>query len=265
MTTSVGLLPALLADLADEGAALEARVAPLSPAGWATPTPAEGWTIAHQIGHLTWTDDQALLAIRSPADFSSTLRKVTAALGVAVDSGAQEGAGTPPAELLERWRRGRAAVIRELEELPDGERIPWYGPPMSASSLVTARLMETWAHGLDIADALGLPRSITPRLRHVAHLGVRTRDYSFAVHGLPPPRSEYRVELSGPAGELWTWGPDDAAERLSGPALDFALLVTQRVHRGDTALVADGDGVRRWLEIAQAFAGPPGQGRPAEH
>lgn len=263
MTTSLGLLPALLADLADESAVLDARVAALSPPGWARPTPAPGWTIAHQIGHLAWTDDQALLAIRSPAEFTGTLRKASAVLGGAVETGAEEGAQTPPGELLARWRQGRADVLRELEELPEGERIPWYGPPMSASSLVTARLMETWAHGLDVADALGQPRSITSRLRHVAHLGVRTRDYSFAVHGLAPPRAEYRVELVGPAGEVWTWGPDEATERLSGDALDFALLVTQRIHRDDTGLRAEGEGVRHWLDIAQAFAGPPGQGRPS--
>jgi uncharacterized protein (TIGR03084 family) len=262
VTTSVGLLAALLADLAEESATLDARVSRLTPGEWRTPTPAEGWTVAHQISHLAWTDDQALLAIRAPAEFTSTLRKA-AALGVAVEAGAQAGAQADPADLLERWRRGRSDVLRELDELPEGERIPWYGPPMSASSLVTARLMETWAHGLDVADALGLPRSITSRIRHVAHLGVRTRDYSFAVHGLAPPRQEYRVELTGPAGELWTWGPDEATERLTGDALDFALLVTQRIHRDDTGLVADGEGVRHWLEIAQAFAGPPGQGRPA--
>jgi uncharacterized protein (TIGR03084 family) len=263
VTTSVGLLAALLADLAEESATLDARVAGLSPAEWRTPTPAEGWTVAHQIGHLSWTDDQALLAIRRPDEFSSTLRKASAALGAAVEAGAQEGAQADSSDLLARWRTGRAEVLRELEELPEGERIPWYGPPMSASSLVTARLMETWAHGLDVADALGLPRSITPRIRHVAHLGVRTRDYSFAVHGMAPPRGEYRIELVGPSGEVWTWGPDEATERLTGVALDFALLVTQRIHRADTTLRAEGDGVKHWLQIAQAFAGPPGQGRPA--
>jgi uncharacterized protein (TIGR03084 family) len=261
--TSMGLLSALLGDLAEESDALDALVADLAPARWATPTPAEGWTIAHQIGHLAWTDDEALLAIRSPDEFSSTLRKATAHLGAAVEAGAEEGAQTPAPELLSRWRQGRADVLRELEELPEGERIPWYGPPLSASSLVTARLMETWAHGLDVADALGVPRTTTPRIRHVAHLGVRTRDYSFAVHGLAPPQAEYRVELTGPSGELWTWGPEEATERLTGEALEFALLVTQRIHRDDTSLQTEGDGVRRWLDIAQAFAGPPGQGRPA--
>jgi uncharacterized protein (TIGR03084 family) len=261
VTTRVRLLPGLLADLAEESASLDALVSRLPDAGWGTLTPAAGWTIAHQIGHLAWTDDQALLAVRAPDEFTGTLRKAAAQLGVAVEAGAQEGAATAPRDLLARWRQGRADLARELGELPEDERIPWYGPPMSAPSLATARLMETWAHGLDVADALGLARVTTPRIRQVAHLGVRTRDYSFAVHGIAPPREEFRVELTGPGGEVWVWGPEDAADRVTGPAVDFALLVTQRIHRGDTGLVADGDGARRWLEIAQAFAGPPGPGR----
>jgi uncharacterized protein (TIGR03084 family) len=263
VTTRVRLLPGLLAELAEESAALDGLVADLPDAAWSTPTPAAGWTVAHQISHLAWTDDQALLAVRAPDDFTGTLRKAAAQMGAAVEAGAREGAATPPAALLARWRQGRADLARELEELPEDERIPWYGPPMSAASLVTARLMETWAHGLDVADALGRPRVATHRIRQVAHLGVRTRDYSFAVHGMAPPREEYRVELTGPDGEVWAWGPDDASDRVTGPAVDFALLVTQRIHRGDTALVTEGAGADRWLQIAQAFAGPPGAGREA--
>jgi uncharacterized protein (TIGR03084 family) len=263
VTTSVGLLPALLADLADESASLDRLVADLSPAGWATPTPAPGWTVAHQIAHLAWTDEQALLAVRSPDEFGSAVRKIAAQSEDPTEAGAQAGAQLPAAELLARWRRGRADLLHEVEQLPEGERIPWYGPPMSASSLLTARLMETWAHGLDVADALGVPRRPTARVRHVVHLGIRTRDYSFAVHGLAPPRGEFRVELLGPSGESWTWGPEDANDRLSGDAVEFALLVTQRINLRDTSLQAEGEDVRRWLEIAQAFAGPPGQGRPS--
>jgi uncharacterized protein (TIGR03084 family) len=263
VTTTVGLLPSLLADLAQESASLDALVADLDAAGWATPTPADGWTVAHQIAHLAWTDDQALLAVLSPDAFGSAMRKAAAQTGDPVGEAAQAGAGTSPHELLERWRKGRIDLVTAIEELPEDERIPWYGPPMSASSLVTARLMETWAHGQDVADALGVSREPSDRIRHVAHLGVRTRDYSFAVHGMAPPREEFRVELVGPSGALWTWGPEESGERLTGDALDFALLVTQRIHRDDTELQAAGPGVSRWLDIAQAFAGPPGEGRHA--
>ncbi len=127
--------------------------------------------------------------------------------------------------------------------------------------MATARLMETWAHGQDVADALGTVREPSARLRHVAHLGVRTLGFAFTVHGLPAPQAPVRVELTAPDGGLWTWGPEGAADRVAGPALDFCLLVTQRRHRDDLALTAVGEVATAWLPIAQAFAGPPGKGR----
>jgi len=158
---------------------------------------------------------------------------------------------------------GEEASEKLIARAP-GAKIAWYGPPMSPTSMATARLMETWAHGMDVADALGVRRTPTDRLRHIARLGVRTRDFAFGVHGMPVPFEEFRVELTAPSGEVWTYGPEDAADRVTGPALDFCLLVTQRAHRSDLALRAAGPDADRWLDIAQAFAGPPGKGRQAK-
>jgi uncharacterized protein (TIGR03084 family) len=134
---------------------------------------------------------------------------------------------------------------------------------MSPTSMATARFMETWAHGLDVADALGVPAAPTDRVRHVAHLGVRTRDFAFVNRGLEPPTTEFRVELVAPSGERWEWGPAEAAQSVRGSAYDFCLLVTQRRHRADLDLAAVGEDADRWLDIAQAFAGPAGAGREA--
>lgn len=257
-------LPALFDDLADEGADLDALVAGLDAAAWATPTPAAGWTIAHQVAHLAWTDEMSLLAVEHEDAFRDGLERLMsdpAAAGSLVDDGAAEGATAPPAELLARWRAGRDGLVAALRRVAPGRKLAWFGPPMSAASMATARIMETWAHGLDVADALGVTREPTRRLRHVAHIGVRARGYSYAAHGLTPPDSEIRVELAAPDGSTWTWGPDDAAERVTGPALDFCLLVTRRRHLEDLTLSATGDDARTWLGIAQAFAGPPGEGR----
>jgi uncharacterized protein (TIGR03084 family) len=133
---------------------------------------------------------------------------------------------------------------------------------MSAASSLTARIMETWAHTQDIADALGVTREPTDRLRHVAHIGVGARSFSYAVRGKSVPAVEIRVELEGPDGTAWTWGPDQAVNRISGPALDFCLLVTQRRHRNDLALAIEGPAAIEWMAIAQAFAGTAGTGRP---
>ena len=127
--------------------------------------------------------------------------------------------------------------------------------------MATARLMETWAHGLDVADALGVHRPPTARLKSIAHIGVRTRDFAFSVHGLPAPAAPFLVELRAPDGSLWTWGPSDAEQRVAGSAEDFCQLVTQRRPRAELDVTAVGADAQHWLTIAQAFAGPPGAGR----
>ena len=251
----------IVADLRAESDDLDALVAPLAAERWAEPTPAPGWTIAHQIGHLLWTDRVALLSVTDEAGFADALAKATANPTGFVDAAAEELAATPPAELLADWRLTRGRLHDELLTVADGRKLPWFGPPMSAPSMATARLMETWAHGLDVADALGVQRPATERLRSIAHLGVRTRDYAYFVHNLAPPTEPFLVELRGPGGDTWSWGPPDAAQRVTGSAEDFCFLVTQRRALSALDITADGDDAQRWLEIAQAFAGPPGRGR----
>lgn len=258
---STDLRSRIVDDLAAEAAELDDLVAGLAVERWRDATPAPGWTIAHQVAHLAWTDEAAILACTEPEAFARHLQDAARDPDGFVDRGADEGARAEPGLLLDRWRTSRERLDRVLRDLPADARVDWYGPPMSPSSLATARLMETWAHGRDVGDALGVDRSPTARLRHVAHLGVRTRTYAYRARRLDPPAAEVRVELTGPDGDPWTWGPEGADQRVSGPALDFCLLVTQRRHRADTALVAVGEDADRWLDIAQAFAGPPGPGR----
>ncbi|MER7163064.1 TIGR03084 family metal-binding protein [Streptomyces lydicus] len=253
---------AVPADLRAESEELDALVAGLPAGRWAQPTPATGWTVAHQIAHLEWTDRQALLSATDPDAFARAAQQALATPLTFVDEAAEEGAKLPPAVLLARWREGRDALQRALAAHPAGAKLPWYGPPMSVASMATARLMETWAHGQDVADALGVARRPTARLRHIARIGVRTRDFAYATHQLTPPEEEFRIELRAPDGSLWEYGPAGAAQRVTGSALEFCLLVTQRAHRDDLpSLRAEGAEAERWLGIAQAFAGPPGKGR----
>lgn len=255
-------LPALLDDLSAEGEALDAIVSPLGADGWSSSTPADGWTVAHQVGHLAWTDEASLVAVTEPDRFAEVLDAALADVDGFVDRGAEEWAARNPDDLVSRWRSGRRALVAALAAVPDGQKLPWFGPPMSAASMTTARIMETWAHGQDVADALGVVRAPSNRLRNVAHIGVRTRDFAFSVNELPPPAEPFRYELTGPDGDSWTWGPHDAAQSIVGTALHFCLLVTQRRHRDDLDLVATGTDAETWLRIAQAFAGPTGGGRP---
>jgi uncharacterized protein (TIGR03084 family) len=257
------LLEEVLADLRAEGDQLDALVAGLDDAGWRTETPAAGWTVAHQVAHLAWTDETAVEAATDKAAWDATVLAVLENPDGFVDVEAAAGAEMPPRELLARWRTARALLEKVLREHPEGERLPWYGPPMSPVSMATARFMETWAHGRDVADALGVELPCDMRVRHVVHLGVRTRRFAFANRGLDAPTEPIRVELALPDGSLFTDGPEDATQSVRGSAYDFALRVTQRAHRDDLDLVATGVDADRWLDVAQAFAGPAGEGRPA--
>lgn len=257
----------ILADVEAESTALDALVAQLPAEVWARDTPSAGWSIAHQIGHLAWTDSAVIAAATAAngdaATFDSLMQAVQSGT-VTIDSAAAELAQLTPATLLEQWRDGRRRMAASLREVTEGAKLPWFGPPMNAASMATARIMETWAHGQDIVDALGATREPSERLRHIAHLAVRTRNFAFKVNNLAVPESEFRVELTGPAGEIWMWGPADASDRVAGSAEDFCLLATRRRHRDDLALTAEGSGADQWLDIVQAFAGPPGEGRRRE-
>jgi uncharacterized protein (TIGR03084 family) len=251
----------IVAELAAESDQLDALVAALPESGWRTATPAPGWTIAHQIAHLYWTDRVAVVAVTDEAGFAELLTVAAKNPTGFVDEGAEELAVTPPAQLLAEWRQTRAQLHQELLHVEAGRKLPWFGPPMSAASMATARLMETWAHGLDVADAFGVKRAASPGLKSIAHIGVRTRDFAFAVNGLPAPADPFLVELHAPDGATWSWGPSDAAQRVTGSAEDFCMLVTQRRPHAELDVTAVGDDAERWLTIAQAFAGPPGPGR----
>lgn len=255
-------LAVVLGDLLAEGDDLDRLVADLLEADWAQPTPAPGWTIAHQIAHLLWTDEVARLSVTDPTGFADVVAQAWQNPTGFVDEAAADAVRIqPPAMLLERWRAGRSALVQVLHDVEPGRKLDWFGPPMSVASMATARIMETWAHGHDVADTLGVDRAPTDRIKHVAHIGVRARNFAFQVHNSAPPAEEFRIELTAPDGSVWSWGPDDAAQRVSGPALDFCLLVAQRRHPNDLAVTATGPDAEHWLSIAQAFAGAPGTGR----
>lgn len=257
----VSIVAELVAELSAETEVVDGMVSGLDESGWNTPTPAAGWAIREQIAHLSWTDAQATAAATDPTVFDQVLVQAWQDPTGFVDVAARDEARKPSSQLLADWRHRRRALADALIEVPSGKKLPWFGPPMSAASMATARLMEVWAHGLDIADALGVVNPPSPRLKSVAHLGVRTRDFAYQVNNQTPPAEDFRVELQAPDGSTWTWGPEGGAQRITGPALDFCQLVTQRRSPRDLDIVAVGDDARHWITIAQCFAGPAGGGR----
>ena len=253
-------LECLLDDLAEEHRDLDALVADLDDPSWEASTPAPGWNIRDQVAHLAFFDEQATLALRDGDAFAAALVTISKDVGSYMDRSVQKGLAIGNRGVLEWWRNARSEMLDTGRDADPSARIPWYGPPMSPASFFSARMMETWAHGQDVADTLGIKRPVGSRIRNIAHLCVLSRRHSYSINGLGEPEKEVRVELVGTDGDVWSWG-QDAPDRITGPVEDFCLVVTQRRHPDDTRLEISGDEAHRWMSIAQAFAGPPGSGR----
>lgn len=250
---------ALIDDLLAENGALDALVTGLDAAAWDRPTAFFGWSVRDQILHLYQVDRFGLTSLAAAAPFAETVAAVRAhqAQGIELSQAIRdEFAGIPSAQILDIWRSGYSEIAQALRTAPEGTRLDWFGPPMGLASFASARLMEVWAHGQDIYDLFDVRRAPTERLRHVCELGVRTFGWSFRNRGRDvPPRPA--VTLTAPDGRAWHWDGEDGAGSVEGPALDFALVVTQRRAPADTHLVAHGSTARDWLAIAQCFAGAP--------
>jgi uncharacterized protein (TIGR03084 family) len=254
-------LAALIGDLAAEQAALGSVLVALPAAAWERPTHAPGWAVRDQVAHLASFDEAAALAIRDADAFTAAAQARATERGDGEPEFLRRGRALSAAALLAWWRTASSDLIAAAETLRADARLPWYGPSMSAASFLTARLMETWSHGLDVVDVVDGDRPDTDRLRHVALLGFLARPYSYSTRGLTPVQTPIYVELVAPSGEVWSFGDPSATERIRGAATDFCRVVTRRRHVADTDLSIDGEAAREWMGIAQAFAGPPGEGR----
>ena len=175
----------LLADLDAEETALDALIRDLGATAWHTPTPATGWDVHDTIAHLAVAEDLAATALTDASAFAARLAELLEDVEASDASLTDAGRAIPSSEVLVWWRHARASTLDELRRREARERVPWITGPMSAMSFATARLMETWAHGQDVADGLAIAVVPTTRLRHVADLGVRTRAFSFTIRGLP--------------------------------------------------------------------------------
>lgn len=255
------MVAGLVADLTAESAALQEILATIDDADWDLDTAAVGWTIHDQIAHLAHFDGITRLAIVAPVAFES-FRDDLDDLQSYVDGVGARYSDKTGTEMLQWWRSESAELAAAMLAADPGERVPWFGPAMSLPSKITARIMETWAHGQDVADALGVVRESTDRLQNVCRIGVLAFPNSFRTRGLDVPTVPVFVELTAPdSRSVWQWGDPAATDTVRGSALDFCLVVTQRRHRDDTTLEISGAVADQWMTIAQAFAGPTGQGR----
>ncbi|WP_205853336.1 TIGR03084 family metal-binding protein [Zhengella mangrovi] len=252
-------------DFLAESEALHAAVAGLAPSGFDRPTQFKGWTIGDVLVHLHFWNLAADLSASDPAAFDAFAARVTETFAAGGGFRSLENAAISERgpELRDAWIAQARAMAARWEAMDPKARLAWVGPSMSARSSITARQMETWAHGFEVFDTLGKTREETDRIRNIVVLGVNTFGWSHQVHGLPVPGAVPLLELTAPSGTLWTFG-EASAGRISGPAADFAAVVTQTRALADTALHVEGPVATTWMTHAQCFAGqpvkPPAQG-----
>lgn len=252
-------------DFVAESEALHAVLAPLDEAAFATVTQFKGWTIENVVQHLHFFNRMVDLALVDPTRFAADYAVFDEARQI---EGTMTGitdrmlGGMRGKRLLAAWRERYLEMGPRWREADPKARVRWVGPEMSVRSSITARQMETWAHGQEIVDALGIEREATDRLRNIAHLGVQTYAWTFANRGQPAPAPVPYVRLKAPSGGVWEWGAPSEAERVAGPAEAFCQVVTQVRNIADVDLAVTGPNATRWMSIAQCFAGPPADPPP---
>jgi enediyne biosynthesis protein E11 len=251
----------VIADLTAEAGSIDELLLGRTDTDWARPTPATGWTVADQIAHLTFIFRLAGTAASDPELFGRMASAAGDDFEGAVNAALQEFRGDSPDTLVAKWQTQRDSAIKSLADVPPDEVVPWLVRPLPPAVLACAGFMEAFAHGQDVADALGVRRTYTDRIWNLAWFATLTWDFGYQSRGETAPDVQLRYELTAPSGEVWTFGPEDSAERIIGSAADFCLLVTRRRHRDDLDVTAEGEHAEHWLDIAQAYRGPAGEGR----
>lgn len=247
-------------DFRDESAALKVLIADLSNSDFARPTAFKGWTINDVLGHLHMWNWAAERSLNSPDDFRAMLTALFAERekgGELPDFERNWRGGIMGRELADAWAETFEATADVFAATDPSARVPWAGPDMSARSSISARLMETWAHGQEVYDVLGVVRQNHDRIRNIVILGVNTYGWTYAVREIQPPGPMPHVRLIAPSGEIWTYGDESAVERVEGAAEEFCQVVTQVRNIADTSLMVTGEVATDWMSKAQCFAGAP--------
>jgi uncharacterized protein (TIGR03084 family) len=248
----------IISDLRAEQESLDALLATLTDDQWRQPTPAVPWTVQDSVSHIAYVDDIAIATSKGDNSYFELAFKVGLTFN---EVGVEQGRTLKPSQVLAWWRKSRELMDDALLKLDPKARLPWFSLPMGARAFATARLMETWAHGIDCHDTVGVDPVNTDRLRHVAYLACQARPFAYQVHGLPLPEVPIRVEVTLPSGTIWTNGPEEAENCIRGTAGDFCLVAVQRRHLKDNKLEISGSEALRFIEVAQTYAGPAGTGR----
>ena len=247
----------ICADIEAETEALAGVVDGFTEHQWRAPTVAEGWDSCETILHLGATDWICYLAVSNPAGFAE-VRARLANGEVSVHELVRSETNAKAGSELWRWfLEIRGSMVDALRKTEPKARITWLGPDIGARSLATSRLLETWTHSHDLADTFDVPYPPTDRLRHIAHIGYVTREFSYINRGMSMPDEPVRLELLSPNGESWTWGPSDAEQLVVSTAYEFCKVLTRRLPLRESTVETKGAFAAEWMEIAQPWIEPP--------
>ncbi len=253
MSAATGMTEVVL-DLVAEQAQVDTLVADLTEEQWLAPAATCEWTFKDELLHIAAFDWAAIRLMAGGAE--NVLVLADATFGHDEVHHVTRFQHLSGAEVLAHWREIRTRLDCAFLDKDPKERVPWApGLPMSAKSLVSARLMELWAHSVDLYDALGLEPVVKERIAHTLFLSWQARPNAYRINGAELPGTPVRLELTMPSGALWAKGEPDAADVIRGTAADWALVAVRRRRWQDTALEVVGDEARRYATFVQAFAG----------
>ena len=260
-------LQAVVTDLRAEGDELYQLLKDADTGIWTQVSTFKQWTVWDVLAHLHFSDHMALTSVISADGFTALLKELTDQRSAGKHTKqwlSVDGHSITGPDLLERWRTTFLQLCDALAAADPGERFLWVGPGMKARMFGTARQMETWAHGWEIFDLLGLQRQHTDRLINIVTIGVRTYGWTFTNRKLEVPEATPFVSLQAPSGKIWTFNDPNSSHRVEGSAMEFCQVVTQVRNIADTQLQVTGDNAVAWMEVAQCFAGraedPPAPG-----
>lgn len=245
--------------------ALYDLLSPLGEDDFAQETGFKGWTFNMIMRHLyVWNGAAALSLSGNEEAFQGFFAKVAASFktGSLPDFEREYLGGLSGHKLLENWRNDYPKIADAFAQVDPKMRVPWAGPSMSTRSSITARQMETWAHAQAIYDALGVERKNVDGIKNIAVLGVNTFGWTFKNRKEDVPNAMPYLSLEAPSGAQWHFGDESEDERISGKAEEFCQVVTQVRNIADTQLDVRGDVAKRWMSIAQCFAGAPNDPPP---
>lgn len=245
-------------DLQEEGQILHQFLDTLKEDQWSLETPFKNRTVNWVVQHLHDADRWTYHSITDPDGFRQWMKD--RADGIKDDAPKYEGR-----ELLETWISYLGDLCSELQRVDPDLRAPWFGPDMGIRMMATARQMETWSHGQDVYDLLGVERKHGDRVKNICHIGVRTYAWTFVNRELRPPEPIPFISLKAPSGATWEWNDPSETDYINGDAVDFARVVTQGRNIADVPLTVVGDSANEWMSIAQCFAGPPEDPPPPGH